>query len=57
MVMGYDMYRNLTNTTGKKFKNKQQEVFQQALVNPGPDIVSSTFFNIETGALKGGGCA
>ena len=38
--MGYEMYRNVTNTTGKKFKNKQQEVFQQSLVNPGPDIVS-----------------
>ena len=41
MIMGYDMYRNLTNTTARKFKAKQQQIFQEALVNPGPDIVST----------------
>ena len=41
MIMGYDMYRNLTNTSGKaKNKNKkQQQTFIEALVSPGPDVV------------------
>lgn len=38
MVMGYDMYRNLT--TGKKLKQKQQAICQRSLVDPGPDLVS-----------------
>jgi hypothetical protein len=43
MIMGYDMYRNLTNTSARKFKAKQQQIFQDALVDPGPDIVSNFF--------------
>ncbi len=39
MIMGYDMFRNLTNETTKKFKKKQKETFRQALVDPGPDLV------------------
>ena len=35
MIMGYDMFRNLSNDT-KKFKKKQKEVYQKALVDPGP---------------------
>ena len=38
MIMGYDMFRNLSADT-KKFKKKQRETFQQALVDPGPDLV------------------
>merc|ERR1719346_957350 len=37
--MGYDMFRNLTNEVGKKFKKKQKEIYQKALVDPGPDLV------------------
>ncbi len=39
MIMGYDMFRNLTNETSKKFKKKQKEVFWSALVDPGPQLV------------------
>lgn len=39
MIMGYDMFRNLTNDQTKKFKRKQKETFQSALVDPGPDMV------------------
>merc|ERR1719483_695292 len=39
MIMGYDMYRNLTNEKAKKFKKKQKEVFHECLVDPGPDLV------------------
>ena len=39
MIMGYDMFRNLTNEVGKKFKKKQKEIYQKALVDPGPDLV------------------
>lgn len=38
MIMGYEMYRNLTqgrNTKSKKLK----ETFQKTLVDPGPDLV------------------
>jgi len=39
MILGYDMYRNLTNEKNKKVRSKMREVFQQSLVDPGPDIV------------------
>ena len=39
LIMGYDMYRNLTNTTAKKFKSQQKKIFQETLVDPGPDLV------------------
>ena len=38
MIMGYDMFRNLS-AEAKKFKKKQKETFQKALVDPGPDLV------------------
>ncbi|CAG5119169.1 unnamed protein product, partial [Candidula unifasciata] len=38
MIMGYEMYRNLT--TGSRCKNKRQKkIFQDTLVDPGPDLV------------------
>ncbi len=39
MIMGYDMFRNLSNEKTKKFKKKQRDTFQQTLVDPGPDLV------------------
>ena len=38
LIMGYDMYRNLTNEK-KKLKKKQREIFMENLVDPGPDLV------------------
>uniref|UniRef100_A0A672FS24 DNA helicase n=1 Tax=Salarias fasciatus TaxID=181472 RepID=A0A672FS24_SALFA len=38
MIIGYEMYRNLT--TGRNIKSKKlKETFQKTLVNPGPDLV------------------
>ncbi|XP_068441568.1 transcriptional regulator ATRX isoform X2 [Clinocottus analis] len=38
MIIGYEMYRNLTQ--GKNTKSKKlKEIFQKTLVDPGPDIV------------------
>ena len=40
LIMGYDMFRNLTNEkNAKKFKKKQREIFMENLVDPGPDLV------------------
>jgi len=39
MIMGYDMFRNLSNDKNKKYKGKMKEIFQKALVNPGPDVM------------------
>ncbi|XP_069683035.1 transcriptional regulator ATRX-like isoform X2 [Periplaneta americana] len=39
MVLGYDMYRNLTNTQTKRLRKKAIETFQSTLVDPGPDLV------------------
>ncbi|XP_039283031.1 transcriptional regulator ATRX homolog isoform X2 [Nilaparvata lugens] len=38
MIMGYDMFRNLTNQN-KKLKAKLRDAFQMSLVDPGPDLV------------------
>ncbi|CAD6991977.1 unnamed protein product [Ceratitis capitata] len=38
-VIGYDMYRILANEKAKGLRKKQREVLQQALVDPGPDLV------------------
>uniref|UniRef100_A0A673C313 DNA helicase n=1 Tax=Sphaeramia orbicularis TaxID=375764 RepID=A0A673C313_9TELE len=38
MIMGYEMYRNLTQ--GRNIKSKKlKEIFQKTLVDPGPDLV------------------
>ncbi|KAB0803719.1 hypothetical protein PPYR_00689 [Photinus pyralis] len=39
LIIGYDMFRNLTNPTNKRLKKKAREIFQRGLVNPGPDLV------------------
>ncbi len=39
MIMGYDMFRNLTNDQTKKFTKKQKAVFKESLVDPGPGKV------------------
>lgn len=35
LVIGYEMYRNLTNSTNKRIKKKIHERFQSGLVDPG----------------------
>jgi transcriptional regulator ATRX len=35
MVLGYDMFRNLTNTQTKRIRKKALETFQSTLVDPG----------------------
>ncbi|KAE8745380.1 hypothetical protein FOCC_FOCC007928, partial [Frankliniella occidentalis] len=39
MVIGYDMYRNLTNPDSKRFRPSIMKTFQESLVDPGPDLV------------------
>ena len=39
LVMGYDMFRNLTRENDKKFKKKQREIFKDTLIDPGPQMV------------------
>lgn len=38
LIMGYDMFRNLTNEA-KKYNRKQRDIFQKSLCDPGPDLV------------------
>ena len=45
MIMGYDMFRNLTNEQTKKFTKKQKGIFKEALVEPGPG--DAICFNIQ----------
>lgn len=39
MILSYDMFRNLTNETGARFKKKIKDQLQKALIDPGPDLV------------------
>lgn len=39
MVMGYDLFRNLSNEKGARLKKKAREQLQMGLVDPGPDLV------------------
>lgn len=39
MIIGYDMYRNLTNENNKRIKSKARDVFIRSLVDPGPQLV------------------
>jgi hypothetical protein len=45
MMIGYDMFRNLTNTQTKRMRKKAIEVFQSTLVDPG-DIVFNCDFGM-----------
>lgn len=38
-IMGYDMFRNLSNCKSKRYKGKMKEIFKKTLINPGPDIM------------------
>lgn len=39
MILGYEMFRNLTNDTGTKLKKKIKQSLQTSLVEPGPDLI------------------
>ena len=39
LIIGYEMFRNLVNEKNGKFKKKQREIFNQCLLDPGPDLV------------------
>ncbi|KAF5274101.1 hypothetical protein FQR65_LT04499 [Abscondita terminalis] len=39
LIIGYDMFRNLTNPNNKRLKKKAREIYLKGLVNPGPDLV------------------
>lgn len=38
LIIGYDMFRNLT-ASGKKMRKSMQETILKCLVDPGPDVV------------------
>ncbi|XP_063586682.1 transcriptional regulator ATRX-like isoform X3 [Penaeus indicus] len=38
-IMGYDMFRNLSNSKSKRYKGKMKEIFHKTLVDPGPDLI------------------
>ncbi|KAG7158745.1 Transcriptional regulator ATRX-like 1, partial [Homarus americanus] len=38
-IIGYDMFRNLSNSKSKRYKGKMKEIFQRTLINPGPDLM------------------
>ncbi|XP_063932980.1 transcriptional regulator ATRX homolog isoform X3 [Zophobas morio] len=39
LIIGYDMFRNLSNPDNKRLSKKMRSAFQEALVDPGPDLV------------------
>lgn len=39
MVMGYDMFRNLTNPKAARIRKKAIETFQSALIDPGEIVI------------------
>ncbi|KAL1373778.1 hypothetical protein pipiens_018456 [Culex pipiens pipiens] len=39
MVLGYDMYRNLSNQTTGRIKKKVRESLSTSLIDPGPDLI------------------
>ena len=39
LLIGYDMFRNLTNANNKKFKPKMRETFAKCLLDPGADLI------------------
>ncbi|XP_059622920.1 transcriptional regulator ATRX homolog [Phlebotomus argentipes] len=39
MVIGYDLFRNLSNEKNRNIKKKAREAIQMGLINPGPELV------------------
>ncbi|RZB39883.1 transcriptional regulator ATRX -like, partial [Asbolus verrucosus] len=39
LIIGYDMFRNLSNPNNKKISKKLRAIFHEAMVDPGPDLV------------------
>ncbi|GAB0094799.1 Transcriptional regulator ATRX homolog [Sergentomyia squamirostris] len=39
LVMGYDLFRNLSNEKNRNIKKKAREAIQMGLINPGPELV------------------
>ena len=39
LILSYDMFRNLTNDAGNKFRKKIKDELQSSLIDPGPDLV------------------
>ncbi|XP_055639818.1 transcriptional regulator ATRX homolog isoform X2 [Toxorhynchites rutilus septentrionalis] len=39
MILGYDMYRNLSNQSTARIKKKVRESLQTSLIDPGPDLI------------------
>ena len=34
-IIGYNMFRNLSNSKNKRYKGKMKEIFQKTLLDPG----------------------
>lgn len=39
MILGYDMFRNLSNQTTGRIRKKVRESLQTSLIDPGPDLI------------------
>lgn len=39
LVIGYEMYRNLTNRDNERIDDRLRSTFKRTLINPGPDLV------------------
>ena len=43
LIMGYDMFRTLSNEKNKKYKGRMKEIFQKTLVDPGKFLLFFIF--------------
>ncbi|XP_053669923.1 transcriptional regulator ATRX homolog [Anopheles nili] len=39
MILGYDMFRNLSNPTASRIRKKVRESLQTSLIDPGPELI------------------
>lgn len=39
MILGYDMFRNLSNQTTGRIRKKVRESLQTSLIDPGPELI------------------
>ena len=39
LIIGYEMFRNLTNEANKKIDKNTQNILMKCLLNPGPDLI------------------